>query len=173
MILTCCLDLPSMHDEFIRHRLSDLSVSQQQHKLPSPLEPNSQQPFYSRRASVTDPSGFNNFRRPSITDLNNLPLPNSTVVSRRGSIATDYDYSSRSPSPSPYTFPSKRGHHDDFGRRDSLPLHQLPIPPNKAVYDPYQRRHSIATADHQYQRNPAKYRGKEEWDLDLLLLIIQ
>lgn len=141
------LELPSMHDEFIRHRLSDLSVSQQH--MPSPMEPS----FYARRGSVTDPSHFNNFRRPSITDLNNLPLPNSTVASRRGSM-TEFEYSSsRSPSPSPYTFPSKRI--DDFGRRDSVPV-------SKAAYDPYQRRHSIATADHQYQRNPAKYRGNKK-----------
>jgi hypothetical protein len=115
--------------------------------------------------------------------MNNLPLPNSTAVSRRGSIATDYDYSSRSPSPSPYTFPSKRTFHDDHpyafnpSRRDSLPMNQLPpsIPPTSTnpIYDPYQRRHSIAASasdisNHlRYSNNnnntiPNKYRGKEK-----------
>ncbi|KAI9486795.1 MAG: hypothetical protein EXX96DRAFT_474661 [Benjaminiella poitrasii] len=105
-----------------------------------PLEPNSQQePFtYSRRGSATDPAGFLDYRRPSMTDSNNLPLPNSNVVSRRGSLATtDYDFSSRSPSPAPPLSSSKRyletnGH-----------------------YDLFQRRHSIATEPiNHHQRNP-------------------
>ncbi|KAL9550949.1 hypothetical protein MBANPS3_004496 [Mucor bainieri] len=184
--------LPSMQaissqtDDYIRHRMSDMSVSQQQHQQPqrpydsattkplSPLEPSSQQTYYeqlpySRRGSVTDPAAFHNhnFRRPSITDMSNLPLPNSTVVSRRGSIATtDYDYSSRSPSPSPFTS-SKRYHENDAaashpyalnnsGRRDSLPNNNLHHHhtsngnSNSNSYEPYQRRHSIATAEPTY-----------------------
>ncbi|CAO3645956.1 unnamed protein product [Mucor fragilis] len=186
--------LPSMQaissqtDDYIRHRMSDMSVSQQQQQQPqrpydsalattkplSPLEPSSQQTYYeqhpySRRGSVTDPAAFqnHNFRRPSITDMSNLPLPNSTVVSRRGSIATtDYDYSSRSPSPSPFTS-SKRYHENDAaaphpyalnnnGRRDSLPNnnlhHHYPSNNNSKSnsYEPYQRRHSIATAEPAY-----------------------
>ncbi|KAL0141118.1 hypothetical protein V8B55DRAFT_1513261 [Mucor lusitanicus] len=180
--------LPSMQaissqtDDYIRHRMSDMSVSQQQQpqrpydsaKPLSPLEPSSQQSYYeqrsySRRGSVTDPAAFHNhnFRRPSITDMSNLPLPNSTVVSRRGSIATtDYDYSSRSPSPSPFTA-SKRYHENDAaaphpyalnnnGRRDSLPSNNLHHPhpsnsnSNSSSYEPYQRRHSIATAEPTY-----------------------
>ncbi|CAO3637328.1 unnamed protein product [Mucor hiemalis] len=169
-------DFPAMqaNDDFIRYRMSDMSVSH--NKILSPLEPNtSQQPFYksySRRGSITDPANaaaYNNFRRPSITDMNNLPRPNSTVVSRRGSIATDYDYSSRSPSPSPYTFPStsKRGFHDDhpyafnLGRRDSLPMNQPPpsIPPTSSspIYDPYQRRHSIASLTSDTNHNHNRY----------------
>ncbi|KAG2214460.1 hypothetical protein INT46_007385 [Mucor plumbeus] len=212
--------LPSMQaissqtDDYIRHRMSDMSVSQQpqqQHhqyepivstKALSPLEPSSQQSYYeplsySRRGSVTDPAAFHNhsFRRPSITDMSNLPLPNSTVVSRRGSIATtDYDYSSRSPSPSPFSS-SKRYHENDAAaphpyalnnnnRRDSLPNNNLhhPYPSNNNnsnnnnmntknnnggnAYDPYQRRHSIATAESTYNHgnrnsNPSstKYRA--------------
>jgi hypothetical protein len=163
-------------DYVIRHRMSDMSVSQQQQQnILAPLEPNNTYESYSRRGSVTDPAI--NFRRPSITDTSNLPLPNSTVVSRRGSIATttDYDYSSRSPSPSPYTFPfssSKRGYHDEqypysSGRRDSLPLNQ-PLHPsaiatNNPVYDPYQRRHSIATGalGNNNNSSSSKYRGKQ------------
>ncbi|KAI7887066.1 hypothetical protein K492DRAFT_221109 [Lichtheimia hyalospora FSU 10163] len=99
----------------------------------SPLEPTSQQQQqqqtapYGRRESITDPLMF---RRPSITDLNNLPLP-SASSSRRGSMATstDYDYSSRSPSPSPF----KPSSSTDYVRPDA--------------YDPFQRRHSIATAE--------------------------
>ncbi|CAO0802293.1 unnamed protein product [Mucor circinelloides] len=187
--------LPSMQaisshtDDYIRHRMSDMSVSQQQQqqqpqrpydsvlattKPLSPLEPSSQQSYYeplsySRRGSVTDPAAFHNhnFRRPSITDMSNLPLPNSTVVSRRGSIATtDYDYSSRSPSPSPFTS-SKRYHENDAAathpyalnnnsRRDSLPSnnvhhhHSSNGNSSSNSYEPYQRRHSIATAEPTY-----------------------
>lgn len=167
-------------DYIIRHRMSDMSVSQQQQqqqqKILSPLEPNSYE-SYSRRGSITDPAI--NFRRPSIADMSNLPLPNSTVVSRRGSIATtvDYDFSSRSPSPSPYTFPSasstnKRYHEHiieqhPYSRRDSLPLNQpLPPPPTSSSpltdsnYDPYQRRHSIATGALNNNGSSNKYRGK-------------
>lgn len=127
-----------MHDDFIRHGLSDLSMTQSSHI--SPLEPS----FYGT-SSVTD-LPF----RPS----HQLPLPNT---SRRGSM-TDYEFPSNN-----YTFPPKPST-ETFKRRDSLPHPALPItttpltqhPP---VYDPYQRRHSIATADHPYQRHPAKYRG--------------
>ncbi|KAI8138622.1 hypothetical protein BJV82DRAFT_290432 [Fennellomyces sp. T-0311] len=141
----------------------------------SPLEPSSQQQHqqqqqqqqqqqyyesYSRRGSITDPmlhGNHNNspappleFRRPSITDLNNLPLPTSSAsASRRGSmatVATDYDYSSRSPSPSPF---AKRGlpHESDYlaARRDSLP--HPGVAQTQQAYDPFQRRHSIATAE--------------------------
>ncbi|KAI9318055.1 hypothetical protein BX666DRAFT_1934423 [Dichotomocladium elegans] len=121
--------------------MSDMSVSSPPSSIPqqqpdvhepsgfrtlSPLEPSSQQhhPYdtFARRGSITDPLLF---RRPSITDMNNLPLP-SAPSSRRGSMATtDYDFSSRSPSPSPFK----------------------PSLPSAERYDPYQRRHSIATAE--------------------------
>lgn len=202
--------ISSQTDDYIRHRMSDMSVSQQQQpqrqyestgstKALPPLEPSSQQSYYeplsySRRGSVTDPAAFHNhsFRRPSITDMSNLPLPNSTVVSRRGSIATtDYDYSSRSPSPSPFSS-SKRYHENDAAaphpyalnnsRRDSLPNNNLhhhhPSNNNNnnaknnnggSAYDPYQRRHSIATAEPTYNHgnrnsapSSAKYRGKNK-----------
>ncbi|GAA5811020.1 hypothetical protein MFLAVUS_004449 [Mucor flavus] len=148
-------DLPSMqtNDDYIRHRMSDMSVSP--HKVLSPLEPNTHQQFYARENTN---NSYHNYRRPSITDMNNLPLPNSTVISRRGSIATEYEYPSRSPSPSPFTFPSKRGY-DDYGRRDSLPINQPPSITPHPLYDPYQRRHSIATAESNTPRNNAKYRG--------------
>ncbi|CEP19875.1 hypothetical protein [Parasitella parasitica] len=191
--------ISSHTDDYIRHRMSDMSVSQHPSqrqyepaatptKTLSPLEPSSQQSYYeplsySRRGSVTDPAAFHNhsFRRPSITDMSNLPLPNSTVVSRRGSIATtDYDYSSRSPSPSPFSS-SKRYHENDAAaphpyalnnnRRDSLPNNNLPLHHHSSsnnmsnTHDPYQRRHSIATAEPTYNhgnRNSApssiKYR---------------
>jgi hypothetical protein len=163
--------------------MSDMSVSKQRTldatKIPAPLEPSSQQPYYesmsySRRGSATDPVSFYNYRRPSITDMSNLPLPNSTVVSRRESIATttDYDYSSRSPSPSPFTCSNKRYHDGDaphpyslVGRRDSLPGHH-PLTPSSTshVYDSFQRRHSIASAEHHTNNNSrnngnTKYRG--------------
>ncbi|KAI8638268.1 hypothetical protein BD408DRAFT_26964 [Parasitella parasitica] len=192
--------ISSQTDDYIRHRMSDMSVSQHPSqrqyepattptKTLSPLEPSSQQSYYeplsySRRGSVTDPAAFHNhsFRRPSITDMSNLPLPTSTVVSRRGSIATtDYDYSSRSSSPSPFSS-SKRYHENDAaaphpyalnnGRRDSLPNNYLPLHHHPSsinttsAYDPYQRRHSIATAEPTYNhgnRNSApsstKYRA--------------
>lgn len=170
--------LPSMQtfssqtDEFIRHRLSDMYLSQHRQQdmttsskmIPS-LEPTTQQPYFenssfSRRGSVTDPHGY---RRPSVTELNNLPLLNSTVVSRRGSIATtDYDYSSRSPSPSPFST-TKRYHENDAsaphpyalnnGRRDSLPNNNMLPAVHNNVYDPFQRRHSIATAEPPYNHN--------------------
>ncbi|KAI7902332.1 uncharacterized protein BX663DRAFT_72494 [Cokeromyces recurvatus] len=99
-----------------------------------PLEPNSHQESLLRRGSAID---FSDYRRPSINDNNNLPLPSS--ISRRGSFATtDYEYSSRSPSPAPLY--NKR-HHE--------------------INDPFQRRHSIAT-DSSSQRNnhyTPKYRG--------------
>ncbi|KAI8875510.1 hypothetical protein K501DRAFT_202500 [Backusella circina FSU 941] len=134
-------------------------------KVLSPLEPSSQPFFesYSRRGSITEPSfhSSNDFRRPSITDLSNLPLPNSAVPSRRGSIATvttDYDYSSRSPSPSPFVKHSRLYHENEAhpyasGRRDSLPSSRPGIQPSSSsqpphsLYDPFQRRHSIATAE--------------------------
>lgn len=148
------------NDDYIRHRMSDMSVSP--HKVLSPLEPNTHQQFYARENTN---NSYHNYRRPSITDMNNLPLPNSTVVSRRGSIATEYEYPSRSPSPSSFAFPSKRGY-DDYGRRDSLPINNQPpsITPHP-LYDPYQRRHSIATAESNTPRNNAKYRGKQHYNL--------
>ncbi|KAG1460157.1 hypothetical protein G6F56_006012 [Rhizopus delemar] len=116
-------------DDFIRHRMSDMSVSQlplRQHAL----EPNSHHPLYesfSRRGSLTDPAAFYS-RRPSIAD---------PIVSRRGSTTTDY--SSRSPSPSPFSrrYPEE-GH--SLSRQPSFHT-QLPTNP---LYDPFQRRHSIA-----------------------------
>ncbi|KAI9474826.1 hypothetical protein BDB00DRAFT_793444 [Zychaea mexicana] len=62
-------------------------------------------------------------------------------------VVTDYDYSSRSPSPSPF---AKRGlaHESDYlsARRDSLP-HPGVAQTSQQAYDPFQRRHSIATAE--------------------------
>ncbi|KAI9316651.1 hypothetical protein BX666DRAFT_181547 [Dichotomocladium elegans] len=181
-------------DEYLRHRMSDMSVSVLPHsnsglspppsighevtmnRTLSPLEPgNTQQQFesYSRRGSITDfmhhPTAPPlDFRRPSITDLNNLPLPStaSASASRRGSMATvitEYDYPSRSPSPSPYKASLRSTHDIDYTpvssiggssgiRRDSLP--------HPGAYDPFQRRHSIATAEAPNSRLAAtKYRG--------------
>ncbi|KAG1513232.1 hypothetical protein G6F46_005430 [Rhizopus delemar] len=129
-----CLDIPSLpsikslssipplassletSDDYIRHRMSDMSVSQphlrQYVSGPSPLEPNSHQPIYesfSRRGSLTDPVVFHNTsRRPSAAEI--LQLPDSVTPSRRGSATTDYDCSSRSPSP---TSISRQRYHDD------------------------------------------------------------
>ncbi|KAL0084464.1 hypothetical protein J3Q64DRAFT_1641189 [Phycomyces blakesleeanus] len=123
----------------------------------SPLEPNSQYDLYSRRGSTADtifPSM--EYRRPSITDIGSLPHPTSANVSRRGSVATvatEYDHPSRSPSPSPF---GKRFSHEpaDSGyyinRRDSLPLAPHPAVAQVQAYDPFQRRHSIATAEPAY-----------------------
>ncbi|KAF7729758.1 hypothetical protein EC973_003836 [Apophysomyces ossiformis] len=165
---------PAPSEEYVRHRLSDMSVnpppSHRQspclspaHEPPpapgrnlSPLEP-LQYDSYSRRGSTVDYE----YRRPSITELNNLPLPTtaSAAASRRGSLATvtDYDYSSRSPSPAPFI--KSRINHDEKtyyssaapgnpNRRDSLPI---------MSYDSFQRRHSIATAEPSYQHpQPAR-----------------
>ncbi|CDH54260.1 hypothetical protein RO3G_13996 [Lichtheimia corymbifera JMRC:FSU:9682] len=193
-------------DEYLRHRMSDMSVSSSSihptggatpramspayepnnnstaSRPLSPLEPSSQTTpshyeSYSRRGSMTDFMFHNSnnsgaspleFRRPTIPDLNNLPLPTSSAnASRRGSLATvitDYDYPSRSPSPAPYNKPppntttattttttttSAASPMMDYGRRDSLPFH--PTATNNSTpsssYDPFQRRHSIATAE--------------------------
>ncbi|KAI7860802.1 hypothetical protein BDC45DRAFT_492854 [Circinella umbellata] len=71
-------------------------------------------------------------------------------------VITDYDYPSRSPSPSPF---AKRGlgqHESDYinSRRDSLPHPGVPQSHHpqqpqhhQQSYDPFQRRHSIATAE--------------------------
>ncbi|KAI9014488.1 hypothetical protein CLU79DRAFT_372175 [Phycomyces nitens] len=123
----------------------------------SPLEPNSQYDQYSRRGSTADtifPSM--EYRRPSITDIGSLPHPTSASVSRRGSVATvvtEYDHPSRSPSPSPF---GKRFSHEPsepnyyINRRDSLPLAPHPAVAQVQAYDPFQRRHSIATAEQVY-----------------------
>lgn len=162
-----CSPIPHGHasDEYLRNRMSDMTVSptsitpqsqggammdmhESSRGTLSPLEPTSQQQQqqtapYGRRESITDPLMF---RRPSITDLNNLPLP-SASSSRRGSMATstDYDYSSRSPSPSPF----KPSSSSDYARPDA--------------YDPFQRRHSIATAEIPHGSTTrlasSKYRG--------------
>lgn len=153
----------------------------------SPLEPSSQTtPYesYSRRGSMTDFMFHNSnnsgaspleFRRPTIPDLNNLPLPTSSAnASRRGSLATvitDHDYPSRSPSPAPYNKPANTtttvgggtsaSPMMDYGRRDSLPFHPTATTPSS--YDPFQRRHSIATAEvpNSNRAPTSKYRGKE------------
>lgn len=194
-------------DEYIRHRMSDMTVSAtspsqhrpltattrgspqatspatQEQAVPrtlSPLEPTTQ-PYYeslSRRASVTDPALHSNnnnappppleFRRPSITELNSLPLPASSAnVSRRGSVATvvtEYDYSSRSPSPAAFGKQQqsslRMNHEMDYTRRDSLPH---PAVAHAQNYDLYQRRHSIATAEVPNSRlghSGTRYRGK-------------
>ncbi|KAI8070890.1 hypothetical protein BC940DRAFT_294664 [Gongronella butleri] len=134
-------------DEYIRHRLSDMSMTSAGRSLShrgfstskasspppydpiKPLEPmhyHDVSPTYSRRGSLNNVD-----RRPSITELTSLPLPSATT-SRRESVATivsDYDYqSSRSSSPSPY--------------------HAPPPPPiASSFHDAYQRRHSIATVE--------------------------
>lgn len=208
-------------DEYLRHRMSDMSVSSSSihptggatpramspayepnnnstaSRPLSPLEPSSQTTpshyeSYSRRGSMTDFMFHNSnnsgaspleFRRPTIPDLNNLPLPTSSAnASRRGSLATvitDYDYPSRSPSPAPYNKPppntttattttttttSAASPMMDYGRRDSLPFH--PTATNNSTpsssYDPFQRRHSIATAEvpNSNRAPTSKYRGK-------------
>lgn len=167
-------DLPSMaatssmsSDDFIRHRLSDMSVSQphlrQPISGPSPLEPNSHQPFYesfSRRGSITDPTAFHTSRRPSAAEI--LPLPNSATPSRRGSVTTDY--SSRSPSPSAFSrqryYDNHEGSSYTSSRRRSLTNgsanNKLPMPPpSNSFYDPFQRRHSIAITEPSYGSVPS------------------
>ncbi|KAI8379640.1 uncharacterized protein BYT42DRAFT_569480 [Radiomyces spectabilis] len=178
-------------DEYLRHRMSDMSVSSSSAmhyrslhsptvvspkqepatvaRTLSPLEPNSQ-PFYesfSRRGSVADPSLHStpDYRRPSITEMSNLPLPTSTNPSRRGSVALDYDLSSRSPSPSSYAkHGSSRYNHElepptnyFSSRRDSLPQ-QASLSGGNA-YDPFHRRHSIATAEPSYPHALPSGRG--------------
>lgn len=194
-------NLPSMHsisaqtEDFIRYRISDMTVSKQRipdntiTRIPTPLEPSSQQPYYeslsySRRGSATEPTTlFHNYHKPSITDMTNLPLPNSTVVSRRESIATtDYDYSSRSPSPSPFTVTSNKRYHESdlsaphpyalISRRDSLPGNHPLAPSSNLAFDSYQRRHSIASAEpvnHHTNNNirnsncsSTKYKGEDD-----------
>ncbi|KAI7888087.1 uncharacterized protein EV154DRAFT_518638 [Mucor mucedo] len=143
----------SMHDEFIRHGLSDLSMSRQ-HPI-SPLEPKD----YRRRASVTDLQHFHSRRRPS---LNPLPLPNHSH--RAAGTMTEFQFPAAptgAATANPYTFPPKPASLSPK-RRDSF-THQPPEKEHAIVhappaYDPYQRRHSIATADHPYQRHSAKYR---------------
>ncbi|KAI9366594.1 hypothetical protein BD770DRAFT_376563 [Pilaira anomala] len=117
-------DLPSIQQEdFVRHRMSDMSVH---NKTLSPLD-------YTQR-------------RVSITDMSNLPLPNSTINQR---VISTEEFPSRS-SP-PFTFPSKRNY-DDYQAPPPMSSHPL--------YDPYQRRHSIAvTATVDHSRNHIKYRG--------------
>ncbi|KAI7880626.1 hypothetical protein K492DRAFT_237141 [Lichtheimia hyalospora FSU 10163] len=190
-------------DEYLRHRMSDMSVSSSSihptgagettpramspayepnntattgSRPLSPLEPSSQTTpshyeSYSRRGSMTDFMFHNSnnsgaspleFRRPTIPDVNNLPLPTSSAnASRRGSLATvitDYDYPSRSPSPAPYSKPANTTTTNgagaaspmmDYARRDSLPFHPTATSNNStsSSYDPFQRRHSIATAE--------------------------
>lgn len=204
-------------DEYLRHRMSDMSVSSSIHPTGagettpramspayepnntattgsrplSPLEPSSQTTpshyeSYSRRGSMTDFMFHNSnnsgaspleFRRPTIPDLTNLPLPTSSAnASRRGSLATvitDYDYPSRSPSPAPYSKPANTTTTNgagaaspmmDYTRRDSLPFHPTATSNNStpSSYDPFQRRHSIATAEvpNNNRAPTSKYRGK-------------
>ncbi|KAI8983129.1 hypothetical protein BDB01DRAFT_843390 [Pilobolus umbonatus] len=95
--------------------------------------------------------------------MNCLPPPNSTIVSRRSSLATaDYDYSSRSPSPS--SVMKHRLHEKELkhpyipNRRDSLPPSQpsfLPAATKSSLYNSFHRRHSIA-ADNSSQGNLKK-----------------
>ncbi|KAI8377194.1 hypothetical protein EDC96DRAFT_435955 [Choanephora cucurbitarum] len=132
--------------------MSDMSVSSQRmdNKVLSPLEPSSQQVFneslslYYRRGSLVDPQS--NSRRPSIAEMGNLPLPNSKVASRRGSLvaSNDFDLSSRSPSPS--SLASMKRYHDN----DGFSVNNYPMPHHVASavpsYDAFQRRHSIAVA---------------------------
>lgn len=120
----------------------------------SPLEPAHHSPSYtynnySRRGSITDPALHSSEHRPSLHDIN-LPIPTSNNVSRRGSIAT-IDASSRSPSPAPFaqSKPYDDPHYNHYAHRHSN-AHAQPPPPtssSSSVYEPFQRRHSIANSE--------------------------
>ncbi|KAI8338728.1 hypothetical protein BC941DRAFT_460872 [Chlamydoabsidia padenii] len=107
--------------------------------LLSPLEPSHYDTnltcSMSRRGSLATPSTYD-YRRPSITELNSLPLP--TAPSSMATVITEYDYhSSRSPSPSLF----KQQQQDP----SDLDYQNPPSP-----HDPFYRRHSIATAEPSY-----------------------
>jgi hypothetical protein len=132
----------------------------------SPLEPAHHSPSYtysnySRRGSITDPAlHSSDHHRPSLHDIN-LPIPTSNNVSRRGSIATNT--SSRSPSPAPFaqTKPYDDPHYNHYAHRHSN-AHQAPAA--SSVYEPFQRRHSIANSELQQQPSAdpnRRYTGKQ------------
>ncbi|CAO3591514.1 unnamed protein product [Absidia cylindrospora] len=124
----------------------------------SPLEPshydaNSLTSSMSRRGSMVTSNQQNDYRRPSITELNSLPLPTASAsASRRESVATEYDYhSSRSPSPSPFK-QQQQQYHQQRSLDSDYP------PPS---YDPFYRRHSIATAEPSYSSSPNRLPSKQ------------
>ncbi|KAI9254859.1 hypothetical protein BY458DRAFT_535578 [Sporodiniella umbellata] len=111
-----------------------MSVSQSSLRQQA-LEPNTHHPLhesFSRRGSLTDPAAFCS-RRPSLVA--------DPTLSRRGSSTTDY--SSRSPSPF-----SRRYHEEGYALNRQPSFNKQPMNP---LYDPFQRRHSIAEPS----RNPA------------------
>ncbi|ORZ25481.1 hypothetical protein BCR42DRAFT_400254 [Absidia repens] len=186
---------PPASEEYLRHRMSDMSMTSQPsavggggasmgrsssnsnnhtHSMSpangpvasnnlSPLEPshydaNSLTSSMSRRGSMVTNNQQNDYRRPSITELNSLPLPTASAsASRRESVATEYDYhSSRSPSPSPFKQQQQQYHQQ---RSLDSDYHSNQGPPPS--YDPFYRRHSIATAEPTYSsssRLPSKQR---------------
>jgi hypothetical protein len=165
-------------DDYLRHRMSDLTMSSlangpgtllgRSHSsttkmtpgvndsMFSSLEPNhgirdGNMPLsMSRRGSLAHVSSslHPDYRRPSITELNTLPLPtNSASVSRRESVATigaEYD---RHPSRSPSPFMQLQ-HHSTSSDLDYFS--SAPSGPPSSSYDPFHRRHSIATAETSY-----------------------
>ncbi|KAI7869700.1 hypothetical protein BDF14DRAFT_1879870 [Spinellus fusiger] len=178
-------------DEFLRHRMSDMSVSAapshvHHHRtvglgIPrgvspaheaatvrglSPLEPTSQYDAYTQRSSVLDTTVPSmDYRMPFFSENNSRPHVNPASMSRRASTATvltDYDGPSRSPSPSPSLFGKRFAQESEsslYGnRRDSLPLTAHPAVTQAQAYDPFQRRHSIATAEPAYSNSTANAR---------------
>jgi hypothetical protein len=174
-------------DDYLRHRMSDLTMSSlanspgtllgRSHSsttnmtpgvndsMLSSLEPNhgirdGNMPLsLSRRGSLVHVSSSSlhpDYRRPSITELNTLPLPtNSTSVSRRGSVATigaEYD---RRPSRSPSPFMQLQ-HQNTSSDLDYFS--SAPSGPPSSSYDPFHRRHSIATAETSYPSSPSSSR---------------
>lgn len=165
-------------DDYLRRRMSDLTMSSLAYSTgaslarshintanmspnvngstPSSLEPNhitrdgSMPPSMSRRGSLVhvSPSLHHDYRRPSITELNSLPLPtNSGSLSRRGSVVTigaEYDHHS-SRSPSPFMQLQQHSTSSDLDYFSSA----ASGPPSSS-YDPFHRRHSIATAESSY-----------------------
>ncbi|CAO3608358.1 unnamed protein product [Cunninghamella blakesleeana] len=210
----------STSDEYLRHRMSDMSMSTINHHHPttplgrspshhhsiipssstssssseinpeigpydpiksslSPLESNNGNhhhnsnnnngyydglPSFSRRGSLANNNNnhsssssstiSHDFRRPSITELNSLPLPTTTgtpssIIHRRDSIVTTLsDYDDRpnlSRSPSPSSFKHNTTSYHPLHRPHDLDYH--PSHSSLPNHDMFQRRHSIATVE--------------------------
>ncbi|KAI9299650.1 hypothetical protein BJ944DRAFT_235518, partial [Cunninghamella echinulata] len=131
-------------------------------------------PSFSRRGSLANPNASSplDYRRPSITELNSLPLPNTAplpTLSRRDSVVTtnsDYeDPLSRSPSPSPF----KQSAYSHHPLQRASPPRELDLHPHHPLHHPhhlsnshdtFQRRHSIATVEPSYPSSSSRLLSK-------------